>query len=63
MRPIVVAAIAEAEAAGVSGKAVTPYLLDAILRLTAGRSLTANIALVKNNAWLAAEIATAMASR
>jgi pseudouridine-5'-phosphate glycosidase len=63
MRPIVDAAIAEAEAAGVSGKAVTPYLLDAILRLTAGRSLTANIALVKNNAWLAAEIATAMASR
>ena len=63
MRPIVDAAITEAEAAGVSGKAVTPYLLDAILRLTAGRSLTANIALVKNNAWLAAEIATAMAER
>ena len=61
MRPAIDAAVADAEAAGVTGKAVTPYLLDAILAKTGGRSLTANIALVKNNARLAAEIAGAMA--
>ena len=47
-------------AAGVSGKAVTPFLLDAILQRTGGASLTTNIALIKNNARLAAEIAAAM---
>jgi len=62
MRPVIDAAIAEADAAGVTGKAVTPFLLDAILRLTGGRSLTANIALVRNNARLAGEIAAAMAA-
>jgi pseudouridine-5'-phosphate glycosidase len=47
----------------IAGKAVTPFLLDAILKLTAGRSLVTNIALIKNNARLAAEIAVAMAPR
>jgi pseudouridine-5'-phosphate glycosidase len=51
----------EAEAAGVRGKAVTPWLLERIGRLTSGRSLTANIALVKNNARLGAEIARSIA--
>lgn len=46
---------------GISGKAVTPYLLGRILELTGGRSLTSNIALVKNNARLAADIAKALA--
>jgi pseudouridylate synthase len=41
---------------------VTPFLLDAIFHLTKGRSLAANIALVKNNARLAAEIAVALAA-
>ncbi len=45
----------------VTGKAVTPFLLDRILQLTGGRGLTTNIALIKNNARLAAEIALAMA--
>jgi pseudouridine-5'-phosphate glycosidase len=54
-------AVAEAAAAGVSGKAVTPYLLDRLFTLTAGRSLTTNVALVKNNAALAAAIAKALA--
>ncbi len=54
------AALREAAAAGISGKAVTPFLLDAIFRSTRGRSLTTNIALVKNNARLAAEIAVAL---
>ncbi len=61
MRPHIEAAVAEAAAKGVSGKAVTPFLLDAILKRTGGRSLATNIALVKNNARLAAEIAVALA--
>ena len=52
---------AEAEAKGVSGKAVTPFLLARIVELTGGRSLATNIALVKNNARLAADIAAALA--
>jgi pseudouridylate synthase len=47
---------------GVTGKAVTPFLLAKIFELTKGRSLTANIALVENNARLAARIAKALVS-
>ena len=61
IRPAIEAALVEAGKAGISGKAVTPFLLDAILKQTGGRSLTANIALIRNNARLAAEIAVAMA--
>ncbi|BCH54569.1 pseudouridine-5-phosphate glycosidase [Agrobacterium vitis] len=53
-------ALAAAEREEITGKAVTPFLLDAIYHLTDGRSLTTNIALVENNARLAAEIAVAM---
>jgi pseudouridine-5'-phosphate glycosidase len=56
-------ALREAAAKGISGKAVTPFLLDAIYRSTGGRSLLTNIALIKNNARLAAEIAAALAER
>lgn len=56
----IAAAHAEAVAAGIAGKAVTPFLLDAILKRTEGRSLATNIALVKNNARLGAEIALAL---
>lgn len=55
-------AIADAERVGVSRKDLTPYLLGRIVTLTEGRSLTANIALVKNNAALASEIAVALAT-
>ena len=54
-------ALAEAEENDIAGKAVTPYLLDRIFHITEGRSLRTNIALVENNAHLAAEIAVAMA--
>ena len=54
-------ALGEAVAQGISAKAVTPFLLARIGALTQGRSLTANIALVKNNAKLAAQIAVAFA--
>lgn len=53
--PIIEAALREA--AGVSAKEVTPFLLNRIYTLTEGRSLSANIALVLNNARLAAAIA------
>lgn len=55
--PHIEAALAEAEAKGIAAKAVTPFLLQRIFELTEGRSLTSNIALVLNNARLAAAIA------
>jgi len=58
----IAAAVADAAAAGIRGKDVTPFLLARIVTLTAGRSLAANIALVKNNAALAAEIAGSLAA-
>ncbi len=57
----IAAAVKEAEAEGIGQKAVTPYLLARINALTGGRSLTANIALIGNNAALAAKIAVALA--
>jgi pseudouridine-5'-phosphate glycosidase len=54
--------VKDAEAAGVAQKEVTPYLLSRINELTGGRSLAANIALIKNNAAVAAEIAIALAA-
>ncbi len=53
-------ALASAEREEVTGKEVTPFLLDTIFHMTSGRSLKTNIALVENNARLAAEIAVAM---
>lgn len=55
--PVVEAALTEAEAKGISAKEVTPFLLSRIFEITEGRSLVANIALVRNNARLAAQIA------
>jgi len=50
-------AVAEARAQGIAKKEVTPFLLGRIVELTEGRSLEANMALVKNNAALAASVA------
>jgi len=58
--PIIEQALAEAAAQNISAKAVTPFLLGRIFELTEGRSLKANIALVRNNARLAAQIAIAL---
>jgi pseudouridine-5'-phosphate glycosidase len=55
-------AVADAEAAGISRKEVTPYLLGRLNELTEGRSLVANIALIKHNAALAARTALALVS-
>jgi pseudouridine-5'-phosphate glycosidase len=54
-------AILQAGQEGVSGKALTPFLLQRIFELTDGRSLEANIALVLNNAAIASELAVALA--
>ncbi len=54
-------AFRQAAAQGIAAKEVTPFLLDRIYTLTQGRSLAANIALVLNNARLAAGIAAALA--
>ena len=53
-------AVAEAGRRGISRKELTPFLLARINELSGGRSLAANIALVKNNAALAARIAAAL---
>ena len=62
LAPIIARAQAEADQQGVSGKGVTPFLLQRIFELTEGQSLTANIALVRNNARLASKIAAALLS-
>lgn len=63
MERSIAAALDKAAGEGISGKAVTPYLLGEVYRLTHGRSLATNIALVRNNARLAAEIAVALRAR
>ena len=50
-------AVAEAKAQGVGKKEATPFLLKRVVELTGGQSLEANIALIKNNAMLAAQAA------
>ena len=62
LAPIIAQALAEADTQGIAAKAVTPFLLGRILELTDGASLTANIALVRNNARLAAQIAGSLIS-
>jgi len=56
-------AITDADRGGISRKALTPYLLKRIFELTGGKSLVSNIALVENNARVAAAIAVALAAR
>jgi pseudouridine-5'-phosphate glycosidase len=50
-------AFAQADAAGVRGKAVTPFLLQKIVELSGGKSLEINLALARNNVRVAGEIA------
>jgi pseudouridylate synthase len=54
---VIARAVEEAGERGIAGRDLTPFLLGRIVELTGGRSLEANIALVKNNARLAAMIA------
>ncbi|MGA3018397.1 MAG: pseudouridine-5'-phosphate glycosidase [Bryobacteraceae bacterium] len=56
-------AVAEAARRAISGKGVTPFILSHIAELTGGRSLAANIALVKSNARLGADVAVELQRR
>ncbi|WP_281179273.1 pseudouridine-5'-phosphate glycosidase [Vulcanibacillus modesticaldus] len=51
------AALMEAKENGITGKAVTPFLLDKLKQITEGKSLSANIELVKNNAQVGSKLA------
>jgi len=59
---VLAAGLAAADRAGVRGKDVTPFLLDFFHRETHGESLRANVALVRANARLAADVASAYAA-
>ncbi|MBK7367005.1 MAG: pseudouridine-5'-phosphate glycosidase [Candidatus Eisenbacteria bacterium] len=56
-------ALAAARAEGVRGRAVTPFLLDRMRQVTGGESVRANLALLRNNARVAARLAVALSPR
>jgi pseudouridine-5'-phosphate glycosidase len=60
MNEMIEEAVRAADKEGIKGKKLTPYLLNKIKELTGGKSLKANIELVKNNARVAAKIARAL---
>ncbi len=60
MEAAIATALGEAEAQGVRGKAVTPFLLSRVSELTHGESKAANLALLENNARVGAQIAVAL---
>ena len=53
-------ALGDATRAGIGGAALTPFLLEAVMKSTAGSSLPANLALLESNANVAAEVAAAV---
>ncbi|WP_433158549.1 pseudouridine-5'-phosphate glycosidase [Kribbella sp. CA-247076] len=59
---VLAAALESSTQAGITGPAVTPYVLERIEKETDGRSIPANLALARNNATIAARIATALAA-
>jgi pseudouridine-5'-phosphate glycosidase len=62
VEPLIERALADAHASGVSGQAVTPFVLSYLHRESGGRTLAANRELIAANAALAAEVAVAYAS-
>jgi pseudouridine-5'-phosphate glycosidase len=62
LQPIIDAALREAGEAGVTGGAVTPFVIERMAAATGGRTVRANLALVEHNAAVAAEIAAALAN-
>jgi len=63
VQSLIAGAVAVAEAAGIRGKALTPFLLEQLARNSGGKTLQTNIALLLANARLAAEIAVAYSAR
>jgi pseudouridine-5'-phosphate glycosidase len=57
---LIAAAVAEADAQGIGGKRLTPFLLNELAQKSGGKTLAANIALLENNARVAAEIAKSL---
>lgn len=55
-------ALADCEASGVTGAAITPFVLERVGAATEGRSIPANLALAENNAAVAAAVAVAIAA-
>jgi pseudouridine-5'-phosphate glycosidase len=62
VEPLIERALAEARAGGVSGQAVTPFVLEFLHRESGGRTLAVNRRLIVDNAGLAAEVAVAYAA-
>ena len=62
VEPLIERALADAEAQGVSGQGVTPFVLSYLHRESGGRTLAANRELIADNAALAAEVAVAYAA-
>ncbi len=62
LNAVIDTALADCDAAGITGAAITPFVLERIGQTTAGRSVPANLALAENNAGVAAEIAVAVAA-
>lgn len=60
IEPLIMQAVAEADANGLRSADVTPFLLRRLVELSGERSLHANLALLKHNAQIAAEIAVAL---
>ena len=62
MDPVITRALADLDERGIGGRDATPYLLGRIVELTGGASLTTNIALVRENARVGAEVAVRYAA-
>lgn len=60
IEPVIVAALKQAEEKQIIGKAITPFLLGEVANATKGKSLEANINLIKNNVRVGAELARAV---
>ena len=60
---LVESALADAEAAGIRGQAVTPFVLSRLHEASGGRTLTVNRELIAGNAALAAEVAAELARK
>lgn len=63
MDAALVVALADADAAGIRGAAVTPYVLERVAAVTAGNSVPANLALAENNAAVAGTVAVEIAGK
>ena len=57
IEPVILQAVTEANQKGIKGKAITPWLLQRLAEISEGKSVKANLALLKNNVLLGCSIA------